>query len=1661
MKKCMFVILIILIELAILCSSKAYGETMDRKLTLMIYMCGSNLESGYGAASADIEEMKAAGLKGKEVTVLLMTGGTKQWSQGYDASKCLIHELGPRGTRVVWQSDAMNMGEPETLTQLLQFGKEAYPAEDYALILWNHGGGPMEGVCWDELFSLDRLTLSELASAIERADMGKKLSWIGFDACLMGSVEVASALAPYAEYMIASQETEPAKGWNYEFLKDLDKDESGAQTGIRIVDTFFDGIGETNDVLTLSCLELSKIEALTNEMDQFFQGLGNSVNINTFSNLSGVRRRTTSYGKSVTEAGSDDYDLVDLGDLIQNLDGWKDSSESLIDAIQKAIVYSRSNLATTQGISVYHPLVNKAKYIDFWKQNYEGLQFCPGYTEYIEHFGKILTGEKLTSWEDLSVRNWGLDDQQNELFSVQLNQEQIANYSSAKLLILMVSKLNDNSGNDSYMLVSSVPASMDETGSLIAAYSGRALYVVTEENQWIGPISYTFKQETETNNVIVVYTSEGRSYADDSSKNVIYSISNEEQGQIPEIIQTRVFDNFSDTYTNRIAFDPEGMDTAMFYFLDRTLPELGEDQVFPGFMNWENNSKVIAKVLPLPNAWHFEYSKGQLSNAQLYATFQITDSQQNTYCTPLVPVNNPNMQEVPLFSNTIETNEYKIEMSVYKSLALSNKGIEARIQITNLSRVQAEYRFDNIKLNDTRLVAADWSNRSLKIPSHETRTINVFIDSDQLVYLDELHSIFTYFTLERFSGSGSQEAKTLRWEAEPTDITVAASRYESMAETMQQDAFVRLLRLSPAKNGFRALLYIDNQRADSLKINSAFCNGFDVDNYFSETIPAKTDAVVLLDINNSLSVGIFDGVSMPGFGSSEDTYHNILVDRHILQQQGVESISRLDIVANSSKKYKDMEIFSLQLADPWPIQEDTSYRSSLIFDTYDVSDFAEYGDEKESILYYNNSQYRIAVNRIFIGENGTVLCLKIVNCSGKPILVEYDNLVLNQHHYVNSWNSSDFVAPNSVRFTSLIVGDRSSLLPAGMEISSIGFSVALNDLEPYPDITIILNEPVFLGNQDIMMLTAKDWEVQSIKIAYASAPEPRKPGEVRLFESSVDVPEKAKNYSSWIAAPLSIEEQQDIARGWMTIVKVIDENYLRLVTHQSLQNNEKNEFGVNFPGLILCLSEEPDLFVFSYPSFHGTDIEYKMHNKGIMFWCLTNDDNPDVTGTIDTTSLTVLLDLENNASSLSSYEIDGNPGQFQEDVTGIWLLTADIIYEQNEKGEYPSISTMSFYRGFDWYLNSPEFTLNSQPLRLALRSITPEDGFYLLFSFERKDGSSFSLAPIPYRQGTQALNNPTEIYMPSNFRMEPPLTILPADAATDLFWTTDNENVAYINKEGMLVTEETGTAHLTVTDRSSGLSSTVVVYSCGPITDITFAEESVILEVGASYSVIAYVTIGDHECVNQFVSFSTSDETLVTIDDAGAVTPLRAGKAIITATAENGVTSSCTITVKAEDNNHYETNKEKKPTYAQILSVQPNGYCYLYDQPSDIDGNNLGRYNNGETVEILEDDPINGYYLVNCSDGKVCYVHTYAVSFSFSYAQSAASLIYWVCSTEPMGYCYLYDQPNDIDGNNLGRYDNGEQIEIIDWWASDTYALVRCVSTEKVGYITPATKSQH
>ena len=49
--------------------------------------------------------------------------------------------------------------------------------------------------------------------------LGRKLDLLGFDTCLMSAYEVALQLAPYAEKLLASEETEPGHGWQYTYYK--------------------------------------------------------------------------------------------------------------------------------------------------------------------------------------------------------------------------------------------------------------------------------------------------------------------------------------------------------------------------------------------------------------------------------------------------------------------------------------------------------------------------------------------------------------------------------------------------------------------------------------------------------------------------------------------------------------------------------------------------------------------------------------------------------------------------------------------------------------------------------------------------------------------------------------------------------------------------------------------------------------------------------------------------------------------------------------------------------------------------------------------------------------------------------------------------------------------------------------------------------------------------------------------------------------------------------------------------------------------------------------------------------------------------------------------------------------------------------------------------
>jgi len=126
---------------------------------------------------------------------------------------------------VVKDMGEANMADGAALVNFATWAIETYPADKYVLILSDHGSGWPGGCYDDDPVPGDRLWLVELDEALEqiRVRTGiERFELIGFDACLMGHLEVFNAVAPHARYAVASQETEPSIGWAYAaFLGEL------------------------------------------------------------------------------------------------------------------------------------------------------------------------------------------------------------------------------------------------------------------------------------------------------------------------------------------------------------------------------------------------------------------------------------------------------------------------------------------------------------------------------------------------------------------------------------------------------------------------------------------------------------------------------------------------------------------------------------------------------------------------------------------------------------------------------------------------------------------------------------------------------------------------------------------------------------------------------------------------------------------------------------------------------------------------------------------------------------------------------------------------------------------------------------------------------------------------------------------------------------------------------------------------------------------------------------------------------------------------------------------------------------------------------------------------------------------------------------------------
>ncbi len=202
---------------------------------------------------------------------------------------------------------------------LLQFCCDTithYPADHYALILWNHGTGALEplqrsfllaeefflisrsydffknretslltfphfavtkkitgykGICFNDVSGtfITEEELTEVLRHICTLCPQNRLDIIGFDACFMAMIETAISVKKYAHFMVASQDVEPGTGWDYSlalfpFSYTCVKPH---ELSAHLVHAYAKKYKHVKD-FTQSCIDLQRIESLENSINR-------------------------------------------------------------------------------------------------------------------------------------------------------------------------------------------------------------------------------------------------------------------------------------------------------------------------------------------------------------------------------------------------------------------------------------------------------------------------------------------------------------------------------------------------------------------------------------------------------------------------------------------------------------------------------------------------------------------------------------------------------------------------------------------------------------------------------------------------------------------------------------------------------------------------------------------------------------------------------------------------------------------------------------------------------------------------------------------------------------------------------------------------------------------------------------------------------------------------------------------------------------------------------------------------------------------------------------------------------------------------------------------------------------------------------------------------
>jgi hypothetical protein len=456
------------------------GNATEQRTTLLVYLLGSDLESGGNAGTGNLREMLAA--QGSTHTrVLITTGGANKREPGglvSDWTRVKRFELTGGKLQELADLGPQNMDRGETLQDFLTWGVRTSPAERYMLVLWDHGAG-YQGYGGDENHAEEKMSLPAMAAALKgfQSATGITLDYIGFDACLMATLEVARTIHPYARYLGASQELEPGSGWDWqavieaasrqpapslpEFGQVVASSFLGKQESEREEDSL---VPPLNDYATFSIIDLTRVGALLERLDQWAKAvqahyddslksapagpslfwppsfkaalrssppkaLHNSVNNSTagdasiecWKQVAMARLRTTTFGYDPD--AKYELDLMDLGQFASLLAADSIATgpqTALQQALREAVIVNTTGPRArhASGLSIYFPLRQRS---DEQRSLYKALAMPSGYMALIDrHVQQAVNAPSAIHVTPLQVQGSALLAEVASVYGVQL-----------------------------------------------------------------------------------------------------------------------------------------------------------------------------------------------------------------------------------------------------------------------------------------------------------------------------------------------------------------------------------------------------------------------------------------------------------------------------------------------------------------------------------------------------------------------------------------------------------------------------------------------------------------------------------------------------------------------------------------------------------------------------------------------------------------------------------------------------------------------------------------------------------------------------------------------------------------------------------------------------------------------------------------------------------------------------------------------------------------------------------------------------------------------------------------------------------------------------------------------------------------------------------------